>query len=238
MAGLGDFLAGSGKFEKLKIIACADNKYEHEKAGADDKMEVLYNPEKLEESIAISYDGARLAGSSKDKQKFNRAESGDIVMSFLIDGTGASKGSDGKQKDVVKEISKFRKMTFDLDGDKHEPKHVVLSWGEILIKGRLKSAKFTYTLFNPAGKPLRATVLVTLVRSHSDMYKVLGANKSSPDLTHFRTVQAGDTLPLMTKKIYGKTDYYLEVARINKLKNFTNLKPGDSIYFPPLDKTT
>ena len=59
---------------------------------------------------------------------------------------------------------------------------------------------------------------------------------SSPDLTHERIVEEGDTLPLMCHRIYGSTNHYLEVAKFNKLKYFKELTPGSKIYFPPLEK--
>ncbi|MGR9053652.1 MAG: LysM peptidoglycan-binding domain-containing protein, partial [Gammaproteobacteria bacterium] len=59
---------------------------------------------------------------------------------------------------------------------------------------------------------------------------------SSPDLTHARMVLAGDTLPLMTERIYGTSKYYLRIAQINGLDDFRNLKPGSMLVFPPLEK--
>ncbi len=232
---------GTGKFAKLKIFTCDDSEYDFDpNDGGEKSMEVMYNPDKLEESFTINYDVPKTSGSSKDKKKFERVTTGDINMEFLFDGTGASivKKENSKSEEVMEQIIKFRKLTLELNGDTHEPPFLALSWGSILIKGRLKNAKFTYTLFNTSGNPIRAKVNVTLVRSKSDKDTTLFENKSSPDLTHYRTVKAGDTLPLMTKVIYGKTSYYLEVARVNNLRNFTKLTPGDTLYFPPLDKTT
>ena len=56
----------------------------------------------------------------------------------------------------------------------------------------------------------------------------------SPDLTRARTVRHGDTLPLLVRQIYGSPDYYLAVARYNKLDDFRNLRPGQQLLFPPL----
>lgn len=230
----------SGEFAKLKIFTCEKSDYKFDPKDDEKSMEVMYNPAKLEESFSINYDEPKAAGSSKDKKKFERLTTGDINMEFLFDGTAASiaKKKDSKSEEVMEQIAKFRKLTLELKGETHETPYLAISWGSILIKGRLKNAKFTYTLFSPSGNPIRAKVNVTLVRSKNDKDTTLFENKSSPDLTHFRIVKAGDTLPLMTKAIYGKTSYYLEVARINNLKNFTKLKAGDTIYFPPLDKTT
>jgi hypothetical protein len=63
--------------------------------------------------------------------------------------------------------------------------------------------------------------------------KESGFKPSSPDLTHTRTTIAGDTLPLMTNKIYGTPKYYIEVAKKNKIFNFRKLKDGVPILFYP-----
>ena len=49
-----------------------------------------------------------------------------------------------------------------------------------------------------------------------------------------RIVRSGDTLPLLTKQVYGSADRYLEVARVNGLDDFRRLTPGQELRFPPL----
>jgi len=59
---------------------------------------------------------------------------------------------------------------------------------------------------------------------------------NSPDLTHLRTANAGDNLPLMSNKIYGDSKYYLELAKVNNLNSVFDVLPGDKVVFPPLKK--
>jgi nucleoid-associated protein YgaU len=65
---------------------------------------------------------------------------------------------------------------------------------------------------------------------------VIEENNSSPDLTHYRVIKKGDTLPLMCYRIYGDSKYYIQVAKANKLSNFRHLKEGEEIFFPPIAK--
>ncbi|MCK5703624.1 MAG: LysM peptidoglycan-binding domain-containing protein, partial [Cyclobacteriaceae bacterium] len=62
------------------------------------------------------------------------------------------------------------------------------------------------------------------------------ARLQSPDLTHFKIVKEGETLPLIAKKIYGDSKYYLEIARVNNINNFRRLKTGQQLVLPPIDK--
>ncbi|MEM7380400.1 MAG: LysM peptidoglycan-binding domain-containing protein, partial [Bacteroidota bacterium] len=94
-----------------------------------------------------------------------------------------------------------------------------------------------YKLFNKEGKPLRATLKCEFREFKEDEQRVKEENKQSPDLSHVRIAEAGDSLPLMCFKIYGDPKYYLEVARANELTHFRKLKQGQRLLFPPLDKT-
>jgi len=53
------------------------------------------------------------------------------------------------------------------------------------------------------GKPLRAIGKAKFHGSISEKLANAKNKPSSPDLTHVRMVKAGDTLPLMTERIYG-----------------------------------
>jgi len=85
---------------------------------------------------------------------------------------------------------------------------------------------------------LRAIGKAKFSESISPKLEAAEKKNESPDVTHKRTVQAGDTLPLMTERIYGDSKYYLEVAKINNLVNFRQLKPGQELFFPPLEKVS
>ena len=52
---------------------------------------------------------------------------------------------------------------------------------------------------------------------------------------HLIEVKAGDTLPLLCYQIYQDCTYYIDVAKINNLTNFRDLKPGIKLQFPPLN---
>jgi nucleoid-associated protein YgaU len=73
--------------------------------------------------------------------------------------------------------------------------------------------------------------------SIEENFRVALEDAQSPDVTHLRTVMAGDTLPLMCFRIYGDSRYYSEVAKVNNLDHFRRLQPGEALMFPPLEKT-
>jgi hypothetical protein len=121
-------------------------------------------------------------------------------------------------------------------GDIHEPKHFQVLWGSLLFKGRCTGLNINFKLFNPDGKPIRAICKVTFNGSVEDNLRTAEERRESPDLTHYRMLKSGDTLPMMCYKIYGSSAYYLQVAQVNKLPSFRDLAPGTEIFFPPIEK--
>ena len=83
--------------------------------------------------------------------------------------------------------------------------------------------------------PLRAKVTLAFVEYQSKEEISKEAGQESPDLTHLIEVKAGDTLPLLCYRIYQDCNYYIDVAKINRLTDFRDLKPGTKLQFPPLN---
>ena len=135
----------------------------------------------------------------------------------------------------VNEIELLKNVVYTYVGSKHEAPIVQLKWGSLLFYGRVESLTFNYTLFKPSGLPLRAKVTLTLIEYQSSEEISKEAAQESPDLTHLIEVKAGDTLPLLCYQIYQDCTYYIDVAKINNLTNFRDLKPGIKLQFPPLN---
>jgi len=99
---------------------------------------------------------------------------------------------------------------------------------------RLSSVDIKYTSFDREGSPTGAELDIVLIEDIADALRVREDNFQSPDVTHFRVVKAGDTLPLLSNSVYGDPSYYLTVAQFNGLDDFRNLQAGQKLYFPPL----
>ena len=133
-------------------------------------------------------------------------------------------------------VKEFVDLTFRMNGDIHEPNFLVVSWGDLIYSCRLGSVEINYTQFDRSGSPTRAELNAVFIGDTEIKKRMKIENKSSPDLTHKRLVKSGDTLPLLAKEIYGSSDHYLMVATTNGLNDFRNLTPGQTLYFPPLEK--
>ncbi|MEZ4778639.1 MAG: LysM peptidoglycan-binding domain-containing protein [Flavobacteriaceae bacterium] len=227
----------TGELKKLKVTGYKDEKFT-EKVG-DGEFSTLLNPEKYTFKYKVEYAEAQGQGSSASMPKFVRTTPEDFEIEFLFDRTGVIKGQEDSSGDgIIDDLEKFKKIVFDYNGDEHKPNYVMIGWGTLLFKGCLLEMAIEFKLFAADGTPLRAVVKTKFKGSVEDDLRVAKENNNSPDLTHIRIVGQGDTLPLMTHKIYGDSKYYLEVAKANNLNQFRKLEVGQKIMFPPIEKVS
>ncbi|WP_203292771.1 CIS tube protein [Luteirhabdus pelagi] len=226
-----------GQLKKLRVIGYKDDAFTEKIA--DGEFSSLLNPETYSLNYSVEYTEAQGQGTSGSQGKYLRTPPENLAVEFLFDRTGAIRGSQNLKGDgIIDDIEKFKRIVFDYDGDQHKPNYVMIGWGTLLFKGVLQQMDIEFKLFSPDGTPLRAVARTQFKGSIEDDLRVAKENNQSPDVTHIRMVKEGDTLPLMTHRIYGNSKYYLQVAAANGLTNFRNLTPGQEIMFPPIEKAS
>lgn len=207
------------------------------------QIAVFVNPDSYSHNRSVDYEFADVPGQTEKTVVFKGLGNETFSLrNLIVDGTGIVKLTGATSVDDY--IKKLQNVVYKYNPKTHVAVFTKISWGSKITSdkpnekfvGVCTSFNIKYTLFNSDGSTLRASIDIDFVASASLPYKALSAKKNSPDLTHMRTVQAGDTLPLMTYRIYGDSSYYLEVARFNKLNSINAIKPGDQVYFPPLKK--
>ncbi|MDQ1161425.1 hypothetical protein QE422_001793 [Chryseobacterium sp. SORGH_AS 447] len=235
-----------GQFAKVKIGTYENNGYEN--LIDSDAFVALINPTGFSFTRKIEYNTTQEPGASGTNSKYVKTPAQSLQLEFLFDGTGVTEENSGnklinvikkkkfKHDTVTEQLNRFYAATGDFRGPIHKPYNVIIIWGKFEFKGALTEFTVDYKMFNKDGTPLRAIGKATFVEGISPELIAQKEKKTSPDLTHKRIIKDGDTLPLMTKRIYGDSKYYLEVAKVNNLINFRQLVPGDELYFPPIEK--
>lgn len=223
-----------GKLEKLKLVAYSDAEFSN-KVG-DGEFSTLLNPEKYLYKYKIEQNEDQAAGTSAAPIKFSKKLPEELELEFVFDRTGVIPEKGRTADGIIDDLEHFKKVILEYNGDQHKPNYVMISWGSLLFKGSLIEMTVEFKLFRPDGTPLRAIVKAKFKGFVEDNLRAAKENNSSPDLTHYRVVKAGESLPMMAYRIYGDSKYYLEVAKANGLINFRNIQPGQELYFPPLQK--
>lgn len=246
-----------GKLEKMTIRAFLPQAKPDEAPQVSDSPEDTYvvqvNPSSYTLNHVLNYSYRQGQGFSSSEATYSNSEPVTLQFDFLFDGTGvvpapselgdiplvgaiASALAGQEPYDVMKEIQKFNRLVYDYHGEEHRPRQLLLVWGSLVFPCVLTTISYRFPLFKPDGTPLRAVATCSFREAISDAERVREENPSSPDLTHMREVQEGDTLPLLAHRVYGKAELYLEVAKANKLVNFRRLRAGQRVALPPLDK--
>jgi LysM repeat protein len=231
------------KLEKLKIIA-----YTNEARSADAQigkpLEVMFNPDSISVRHENKFSKKQGTNTTNRTTHYIYSYSREIKLNLIVDGTGVNDFGVAKlfgmgTKSVGEQIKEFLNRCYDMDAKIHEPRFLKIKWGDSVLHDfncRLQSVDIEYSLFDRSGASLHAVLKATFIGDEDPTKRPLLEGKNSPDLTHTRVVKSGDTLPLLSKEIYGSSQYYLRLAQANNIDDFRNLTPGQQIIFPPLAK--
>lgn len=234
---------------RMKLQKLAIKAYKKRARAARDHIgtfEAMFNPDSFAQKYEIEYGKYQGLNSTNKAVNYSRSKPRELKLKLVLDGTGVQDMGivqPGTRPTVSQRVKEFLELTFRMNGAIHEPNFLLVEWGGtekdgLIFACRLLDVNITYTSLNRDGSPLRAELDITLIGDQETKKRMAVENKSSPDLTHSRMVKSGDTLPLLTKEIYGSAQYYLRVAQANNLDDFRNLTPGQVIIFPPLEKVS
>lgn len=230
-------MAVFGSLEKMQILAYSDASFTTQLGPA---FVVWINPASYTYKYKICYNNRQAQGSNGPSPDFNRIATDTVTLDLIFDGTGVVPSPNPSllppPNGIADQLAAFQKLVFDYNGTIHSPNYLWLSWGTLQFQCRLQSLGLDYTLFMPDGSPLRAKASCTFLGFTSEQQLAKEANNSSPDLSHLVTVKVGETLPNLCYRIYGTSLPYLQVAAVNGLSDFRNLKVGSQLLFPPLSE--
>lgn len=231
--------------DKLRIYAFADRNFEDSGEGMPAGKPAFIapiNPDSFTKNFAIALDRRSGHGNQGTDPRYKRTEPEELRLEFILDGTQTMEGYGGEDKEIKsmpvhEQIEKFLNSVYQMDGEIHRPKFLLLIWGsEIRFRCVLSNLDINHTLFNEKGEPLRARLTTTFLNYRAREAREAEERRRSPDLTHFRKVKQGDRLDLLTFKIYNDPKYFLQVAKANTLTHLRNIAPNLNLYFPPFDK--
>lgn len=183
---------------------------------------------KYKKEIEITIEGP--LGRQFNAPKYAGHKPIEFSFNTILDATGAL----SPDKDIAQEMDRLEKIMYNVDGEIHRPYYLKISWGSFIFNGILKSIESEYTLFTSEGSPLRVKLSFSFTGYMDNLLAAKAENRCSPDLSRLITLKAGESIPQLCKNIYGDSSYCTEIARINHLVSFRNVKPGISLMFPAL----
>lgn len=207
-------------------------------------VSVRFNPSELAFSKAAQFADLAIPGLPMAVSQFVRGDAETLSLELLFDATeaGMGVGTEG----VTTEVNQFHQFV-QIDGDKHAPPLVRLSWGAHFPgnayasapepEGHFDAMVLTvarkFTLFAPDGVPLRAVVSISLKEYVSLARQIAAVNYRSPDHTRSHVVQEGETLPLIAHDAYGDVRKWRVIADHNGISDVRSVAAGTVLSLPP-----
>jgi hypothetical protein len=127
-----------------------------------------------------------------------------------------------------------------IQSNTHAPPRIRFIWGAGLsFRAIIESIQQKFTLFNPLGIPLRATLTVTFKEYQTLEEQLTKLNLQSTDHRKKRLVKKNDTLALIAFREYGDASQWRRIfedkANEKLIENPRRLIPGSEIIVPAID---
>jgi nucleoid-associated protein YgaU len=208
-------------------------------------VQALFNPERYTVNKSVQIAEIAIPGLDSPVQQFVRGQTEKITMELFFDTTES--GTVDNVQDV-REKTKSVYQLLKVRSELHAPPRCVLLWGD---GGKLfsfgtsvspwclvESVSEEFTLFSPAGKPLRAKLNVTFREAWTIEEQLRETPRHSSSRTKTRVVKKGETLSHIAWLEYNDPTQWRLIADENNLSNPRLLAPGMRLRVPRQTKMT
>lgn len=221
------------KHAKIEVL-------DYKQLGDDSKLprflDVQFNPTEYSLSKAAQIAEIGIYGIDSPILQFIRGQNEKLTMDLFFD-TSTLPGGMGDAAISVKTLTEPFYQLCKIQPKTHAPPRIRFTWSEALsFKAIVESVTQKFTLFNPKGVPLRATLSVSF-REYKTLEQQLSELKlESVDHTKRRVAQRGDTLSRIAAEEYGDPRLWRHIAEANpEIGNLRRLRPGQVLLIPPLE---
>lgn len=205
-----------------------DQGFENDKPDGQ-QVEVQFNPETLKVTFAnqiVQPQGGDQAAGNAGRQ-FVGAGTTKLALQLWFDVNAMEKDPvDDVRRLTQKVIYFMTPQKSDADPTKLAPPGVRFQWGAFLFKGMVEGLEETLEFFSPDGKPLRASIGLTLSQQKILESKFEGEGRvpARPGQKPLKAAKQGESLQSMAGK-NGKSDWQ-SIAAGNGIEDPLRMAPG------------
>jgi len=192
-----------------------------------DSIEVLFNPTQYSVDKSVEYGEVALPGMDTPVSQFVSGDAESLSMDLLVD-TYESGDDVG---DHIEELDRL----VSVDGERHAPPICKFVWGDLSFTAIVESLKKEFTLFMPDGRPVRATVSLSLKRYETVTKQLESEPRSSADRTKFRRVTGDQSLWAIAAAEYGDPGEWRRIADANDITDPRSVAAGTELVVPSID---
>ena len=201
-----------------------------------DRIEVQFNPTEYTLSKGAQIAEIALPGIDSPILQFIRGQTEKLALDLFFDTTDAGMGETG----VVDVRTRTRPVyqLVKIQPNTHAPPRVTFMWGTGLsFRAIVESVTQKFTLFNPLGIPLRATLSVSFAEYKTLEEQLKELNLQSSDHSKVRRVRRGDRLDRIAYEEYGDAADWRRIAdapeNAGMIERAGRLRPGTALTIPP-----
>ncbi len=216
-------------------------------SGKPESIPVQFNPTEITFSKNAHYAEVQIPGLDAPIVQFVRGEAETVTLDLFFDSTEDGMGPNASS--VVENTDKMYQLVKVLP-HLHTPPICTLVWSKKYFPGSqvsqqlgnnrrtsfqcvVESVRHKYTLFSPAGDPLRAMVTLGLKEYRTVDQQYAQLNLNSPDRTQVHVLQQGETLGSIAAGQYFDPAQWRLIADTNGLDDPRRLTPGMFLTLPP-----
>ncbi len=199
-------------------------------------LTVQFNPTEYTLSKGAQIAEIAVYGIDSPILQFIRGQNEKLTLDLFFDTTTNGNGLGEGADDVTQLTDPFYQLV-KIQPKTHAPPRIRFTWGEGLsFQAIVETVQRKFTLFNPLGIPLRATLNVSFREYKTLEEQVAELNLQSADQSKTYAVQFGDTLSRIAAQEYHDPTAWRAIADANPgLTDLRRLKPGTVLLIPPLD---
>lgn len=217
--------------EKLKIIPLTLQG--SPKLG--DAVLAMYNPAELTVETKVQYQRSNMPGMQVPLTQFVSGQAQTISFSLFFDTY--------EEKIDVRLLTSRVANLVKIHGDIHAPPICLFMWGGTSLphpfqpfKGVIDSCSQKFTMFLSDGRPVRATLTLSVSEYQTLQEQVELIRFESSDRTKRRILKEGDTLQSLAYQEYGNPEFWRNIAEANNIVNPRLVPVGKEIVVPSLEK--
>jgi hypothetical protein len=201
------------------------------------RITVQFNPAEYSLSKGAQIAEIAIPGIDSPILQFVRGQNEKLTLELFFDTTQGGMGEDPVQD--VRDLTTPVYQLVKIQGNTHAPPRIRFVWGKGLsFRGIVESIQQKFTVFNPHGIPLRASLAVTF-REYKTLEEQLSElNLQSSDHSKERVVRSHDTLSRIAYEEYRDSSQWrqiaLDPANAALLTDLRRLVPGTRLSIPAL----
>ena len=201
------------------------------KRGLPPRIEVQFNPTEYTLQKGAQIAEINIPGIDSPILQFVRGQNEKLTLELFFDTTAQGMGDAATD---VRTLTRPMYQLVKIQSKSHALPRITFRWGSLEFHAIVESLQQKFTLFNPLGVPLRATLSTTFREYKTLEDQIAELNLQTADHYSTYTTRRGDTLSRIAGIVYSDPTQWRPLADANGGVDPQRPVPGTTLIVPPL----